>query len=304
MAKKTIMLVCSAGMSTSLLVTKMQKAAEDRGMEADIFAVSASEADTNLENKEVNVLLLGPQVRFMKGQFEQKLQPKGIPLDVINMADYGMMNGVKTVDIFDTLKAHKDEYIFFRTDHHWTADGAYYAYEDFCKTKGITAIPRDKRKTDTFKGFLGSFYSTLQNSDMKNNPDTIYAYEPIGTNDMTYWNEDGSEQKWNVIMDVNGWDKGTMYSTFVGGDTPMAVIENPNVTDGSSCVVMKESYGNAFIPFLVDHYSKIYIIDYRYSQVNILDFVKSKKVNDFICINNISLIGDKDVAATISSLLH
>ncbi|ETU61972.1 PTS sugar transporter subunit IIB [Enterococcus faecalis] len=65
MAKKTIMLVCSAGMSTSLLVTKMQKAAEDRGMEADIFAVSASEADTNLENKEVNVLLLGPQVRFM-----------------------------------------------------------------------------------------------------------------------------------------------------------------------------------------------------------------------------------------------
>ncbi|WP_270275062.1 PTS sugar transporter subunit IIB [Enterococcus faecalis] len=68
MAKKTIMLVCSAGMSTSLLVTKMQKAAEDRGMEADI------------------------------GQFEQKLQPKGIPLDVINMADYGMMNGEKVLD--------------------------------------------------------------------------------------------------------------------------------------------------------------------------------------------------------------
>ena len=77
---------------------KNAKAAEDRGMEADIFAVSASEADTNLENKEVNVLLLGPQVRFMKGQFEQKLQPKGIPLDVINMADYGMMNGEKVLD--------------------------------------------------------------------------------------------------------------------------------------------------------------------------------------------------------------
>ena len=93
MAKKTIMLVCSAGMSTSLLVTKMQKAAEDRGMEADIFAVSASEADTNLENKEVNVLLLGPQVRFMKSQFETKLADKGIPVDVIDMKDYGMMNG-------------------------------------------------------------------------------------------------------------------------------------------------------------------------------------------------------------------
>lgn len=87
------MLVCSAGMSTSLLVTKMQKAAEEKGLDADIFAVSASEADTHIENKEVNVLLLGPQVRFMKSQFEDKLTPKGIPVEIINMSDYGMMNG-------------------------------------------------------------------------------------------------------------------------------------------------------------------------------------------------------------------
>lgn len=217
---------------------------------------------------------------------------------------YSLMQGVKTVDIFDTLKSHNDEYIYFRTDHHWTADGAFYAYEEFCKAKGITEIPREKRKKDTFEGFLGSFYSNLQNQDMKNNPDTIYAYEPIGTNDMTYWNDDGSEQKWNVIMDVNGWDKGTLYSTFVGGDTPMAVIENPNVTDGSTCVVMKESYGNAFIPFLVDHYSTIYILDYRYSNVNVIDFVKEKQADDLICINNISLIGDEDVAATIKGVLQ
>lgn len=97
MAKKTIMLVCSAGMSTSLLVTKMQKAADAQGLEADIFAVSASDADNNLESKDVNVLLLGPQVRFMKGDFEKRLAPKGIPLDVINMSDYGMMNGEKVL---------------------------------------------------------------------------------------------------------------------------------------------------------------------------------------------------------------
>ena len=93
MEKKTIMLVCSAGMSTSLLVTKMQKAAEEKGVEADIFAVSASDADNQLESKNVDVLLLGPQVRFMQNQFAEKLAPKGIPLDVINMQDYGMMNG-------------------------------------------------------------------------------------------------------------------------------------------------------------------------------------------------------------------
>lgn len=103
MAKKTIMLVCSAGMSTSLLVTKMQKAAEAKGVDADIFACSASEADQHLGAKDVNVLLLGPQVRFMKAQFEQKLAPKGIPLDVINMSDYGMMNGEKVLAQAESL---------------------------------------------------------------------------------------------------------------------------------------------------------------------------------------------------------
>lgn len=107
MAKKTIMLVCSAGMSTSLLVTKMQKAAEEKGMDADIFAVAASDADNNLATKHVDVLLLGPQVRFMKNQFAEKLDPKGIPFDVINMADYGMMNGEKVLTQAENLMEGK-----------------------------------------------------------------------------------------------------------------------------------------------------------------------------------------------------
>lgn len=98
MAKKTIMLVCSAGMSTSLLVTKMEKAAIARDMEAEIFAVSASDADNNLESKTIDVVLLGPQVRFMKAQFEKKLEDKNIPLEVINMQDYGMMDGEKVLE--------------------------------------------------------------------------------------------------------------------------------------------------------------------------------------------------------------
>ena len=98
MAKTTIMLVCSAGMSTSLLVTKMEKVAAERGLDTDIFAVSASEADNNIESKNVDVMLLGPQVRFMKAQFEKKLAGKDIPLEVINMQDYGMMNGEKVLD--------------------------------------------------------------------------------------------------------------------------------------------------------------------------------------------------------------
>ncbi|WP_125605689.1 PTS sugar transporter subunit IIB [Lapidilactobacillus bayanensis] len=93
MAEKTIMLVCSAGMSTSLLVTKMQKAAEAKGIEAKIFATAAGDADNALASNDVNVMLLGPQVRFMLSQFQQKLADKNIPVAVIDMRAYGMMDG-------------------------------------------------------------------------------------------------------------------------------------------------------------------------------------------------------------------
>ena len=107
--QKTIMLVCSAGMSTSLLVTKMQKAAFNQGLDAHIFAASASEAETNLENNPVDVLLLGPQVRYMKSDFEKRLSPKGIPTDVISMSDYGLMNGEKVLEQALGLLAQADK---------------------------------------------------------------------------------------------------------------------------------------------------------------------------------------------------
>ncbi|MGE8035161.1 PTS sugar transporter subunit IIB [Lysinibacillus sp. KCTC 33748] len=89
---KNIMLVCVAGMSTSLLVSKMQKAAQEQNIEADIYAIAESEVDKVLATKMADVLLLGPQVRYLKGAFETKYK-ENFPIDVINMMDYGMMNG-------------------------------------------------------------------------------------------------------------------------------------------------------------------------------------------------------------------
>jgi cellobiose PTS system EIIB component len=81
-----------------MLVTKMQKAAETQGLDVDIFAIAAAEATNKLEQRKIDTVLLGPQVRFMQKQFEEKLTPLGIPVEVINMTDYGMMNGEKVLN--------------------------------------------------------------------------------------------------------------------------------------------------------------------------------------------------------------
>lgn len=210
---------------------------------------------------------------------------------------------VKGVNCYQNLRDHNSEYVYFRTDHHWTALGAYYAYQDFCELKGVTANDINSYETKTFDNFLGSYYSTLQNSEMKANPDYVKAYIPHGTNDMKYTDTTGTTYDWNVIRDVSTWGTGTKYNTFVAGDQPMAVIENPQIHDGSSCVILKDSYGNAFVPFLVDHYQTVYVIDFRYTTVNVKTFVEQNDIDDLILVNNLTLVGSDSVATTLAGLL-
>jgi len=91
-----IKLFCSAGMSTSMLVVKMEAAAKARGLEAEIAAFP--EATLDLETNDCDIALLGPQVRFMLKKAQEICEPKGIPVAVIDMRDYGMMNGEKVLD--------------------------------------------------------------------------------------------------------------------------------------------------------------------------------------------------------------
>ncbi|MBB1165966.1 MULTISPECIES: PTS sugar transporter subunit IIB [Lacticaseibacillus] len=103
MTDKKIMLVCAAGMSTSMLVARMQKAAEKDGIEVNIFATAASDAGNKLADEKPDVLMLGPQVRYLEGQFKKDFD---IPVHVINMQDYGLMNGEKVLKA--SLKAIAD----------------------------------------------------------------------------------------------------------------------------------------------------------------------------------------------------
>jgi PTS system cellobiose-specific IIB component len=91
---KKIMLVCSAGMSTSLLVKKMEDYTKQQGIHMEIFAVSEAE----MKNHEgIDVVLLGPQVRYLLSKLQPLMEPKGVPVAVIESIHYGMMNGEAVV---------------------------------------------------------------------------------------------------------------------------------------------------------------------------------------------------------------
>ena len=209
---------------------------------------------------------------------------------------------VVVVETYDQLRAHRDEYIYFRTDHHWTELGAYYAYESFCAAKGIEPSDITKWEQHDYEPFLGSFYQELWLPEMEENPDTVHVYIPTGTNDMVYW-ADGEEYECNIIADATDYGVESKYMCFIYGDQGLNKIENPNITDGSCCLLVKDSYGCAFAPLLVDNYQTIWIIDFRYFDGNIPDFAYEHGVQDVIFLNNMTIAGTQSVAETLLNLV-
>lgn len=231
-----------------------------------------------------------------------------------------MDDSVKKVNVFDTLKRHNSEYIYFHTDHHWTALGAYYAYTEFCKLKGVTPHQLSDFETREFDGFLGTFYSSSnQNPSLAANPDTVTAYVPNGTNSMKMYTDYGNTSgvytgyDWSIINDVSSYPRSEYYATFSAGDQPFNYAHNPAITDGSTVLIAKDSFGNAFIPFLVDHYEHIYWIDYRYYSkyaswagvsAKISDFVERNNVNDVILCVNINNSGNTNLISYMEQVFQ
>lgn len=227
----------------------------------------------------------------------EKLQEEVNTSDQRAAIDYmyaSMDDSVTTVPVYDALLKYylEDEYLYFRTDHHWTAQGAYRAYEQFAKAAELEATPLEDYICHKFEGFLGSFYNTTQSELLKRSPDTVYAYEAPSTNNIRITNKEQTDWLYVVIGDVTNASAGNKYTTFIGGDNPYSYIENPDLTDGSAILLVKESYGNAFAPFLIENYQYVYIVDYRYvSQVEdrtLEELCRELNIRDVLFLNNIS----------------
>ena len=200
-----------------------------------------------------------------------------------------MDDSVVVVNIFDKLMQHRDEYLYYRTDWHWSAIGAYYGYERFCEVKGITPYTMEQRTEHVYEGYLGPFSS--KDAALSATPDTVYAYDPYFSDvSMEFTDANGNKIAWPVIADGETYAAGSKYLIFAAGDQPLATFANHSVTDGSVAIVVKESFGNAMMPYFPDHYSTVYEIDYRYWNGNLVDFARQVGADDIIFANNIGMV--------------
>ncbi len=170
---------------------------------------------------------------------------------------------VHFVKVFDKLTQHSGEYLAFRTDHHWTALGAYYAYEAWCEEKGVEPVPLSDYTELEFPGYRGTTYSKARRSSLLE-ADTVYAYVPPGDVHLYIGEGDGLGVEYPLHADETHSNAGVKYSTFLWGDQPKCVLVNNDITDGSSCLILKNSIGNPLPYYYTQHYQYTYVLDLRY----------------------------------------
>lgn len=207
-----------------------------------------------------------------------------------------MSDNVVKVDTYTALVTHNSEYIYFRTDHHWTALGAYYSYVAICEALEIEAAPLssfEEVDNGEFRGTLAekARYSYQLRSDI------VYSYVPAG--DITMYNVyDYSKSEADLLQDMSYRKIYEKYLTFLGGDYTLQEIVNESLPEGSTCLIVKDSFGNCFAPFMTQNYHTVYVMDYRkYRTMTIQQFVEEYDVDTVIMMPYLMATQSTDAAA-------
>ena len=192
------------------------------------------------------------------------------------------LQNVKGINPCPTLAKHVNETIYTRTDHHWMSLGAYYAAQDFAKAAGVPFLDIKDYQKKTNPGYVGTMYSfSGNNPNLLNDPEDFIYYVPKNKNYSVKYYDYG----YNFVTDgdlfADVTSNGDMYCTFIYGDIYTVKIST-GVKNGRKLCLVKDSYGDAIPPFLTGSFEEIYVVDMRYFELNLVDFVKEQGVTDLL----------------------
>ena len=244
---------------------------------------------TNNYNKEVDFFII-PNSYAVYDELTPRYLPLVDQLSLINSINSYLSlksnDHINTINVAEELLKNKDDYIYYKTDHHWTSYGAYLAYLTYMDYLGLEIVDINNLEKITINNFLGTYYN--RSKYFKADSDFITYYNILGL----HIEIDGKEQL--SLMDLDKFKGSDKYSAFLWGNNGLTKVINENISEerkGSSILIFKDSYANSFIQFLSYNYEIIDIIDLRYFKESIRNFMKDKDYNEILIMysfNNLS----------------
>lgn len=231
------------------------------------------------------------------GIYKDELEPYLPQVDqkkLINEIYGKFADNVHKIDIFSAMYSARDEYIYYRTDHHWTSKGAFTAYKAAARKMGLPCY-EDYDVEKAADDFRGTFYSKCLYDGIK--PDQIDIFKP-GNNVVAYsltLNDGINEEYARDIYFPEFLETNDKYCLFLGHNRALTKIKT-NADTKRKLLLIKDSYANSFVPFLIQNYSEISVIDLRYVKTCITDYADPNEFDHTLFLYNASTFSiDKNI---------
>ena len=207
--------------------------------------------------------------------------PSSYPINDLwdSVKDLEERETLSPIPLLDAIYAHRDDYIYFRTDHHWTSLGAYYAYVEICEKMGIAPRDLDEfEKTVISEAFLGTMYS--KSGAKWSKPDYVELFEVPG---MTYSVTLDDTIKSDSMFFTDHLEKKDKYSVFLDGNHALTKIENKN-GNGKKILLVKDSFSHALAPLFAADFSEVHMIDLRYYRGSVSSYMDENRIRDVVIL--------------------
>lgn len=193
------------------------------------------------------------------------------------------LQGISYIDLNLLFASHGTEALYYKTDHHWTSYGASLAYSAWCDVKGKSAdLEKFEVKTAT-ESFQGSLYSKVLGTHCAEDKIDLYIRKDEGAYYVEY--NSGKIQS-DTVFAMDRITQKDKYQVFLGGNYPEITIKTSQ-KNGKRLLLIKDSFANAFVPFLLNDYEMIHIIDPRYFKGSVDDYILKNRINDYLFLYNI-----------------
>ena len=209
-------------------------------------------------------------------------------LDDINYI-YNNIN-FDSINVYNVLKKHNEtSNMYYKLDHHWTTDGAYYAYTEIAKSFGYNAYSKTSFvEEEVSTDFYGTLYSKVNDYTRKSDSIKLYRY----SNNLDVYYDDDNKHT-NSLYEYSYLSKKDKYAMFLDNNHSLIIITNNDIESEDELIVIKDSYANSLIPFLVNHYKRIHVIDPRYYNGSISEYIcNNSNINNGLILYNMATIED------------
>lgn len=251
------------------------------------------------KSNEVNTyMVVAPNAANTLSEYLPKLAPVANQDEQMNEMSGRLCDDIKWIDIRDTLSSHTDQQLYYYTDHHWTTLGAYYAFQQVKEKMKLEGDTVEYEPTSVCNDFVGTLAS--KSGFVPKMQDSIEIYVPTNSNVQYVVSYVEEQVKTTSVYDTSKLENHDKYEVFFGGNHSEIKINTTSQSD-NVLMVIKDSYANCFIPFLIPYYKEIIVIDPRYYYGNIGDEISSEGVTDVLLLYNANtFFEDNSISGVLS----